>query len=136
MAGPNIPVYVSPESVAAMANAEAAAEAVAGTLNCILYPTAKSLLLTLSSGVGSVAVPDSAKMARVRAPSSATVRVGTAAPEAQGTATGNAALTDLKLGITVPLDENLWIELPPGTNRHFYFYSTVAADTVTVAFFS
>lgn len=67
---------------------------------------AKSLTLTLSSGAGSVPIPDAATVVGVKPVSSTSIRVGLEAPEADGTATGNATAGDLKKGI--PVDAAVW----------------------------
>ena len=67
---------------------------------------AKSLALTLSSGVGSVPMPDGATIVGVKPVSSTAIRVGLEAPEADGAATGVAVAGDLKNGI--PVDAAVW----------------------------
>jgi hypothetical protein len=80
----------------------------------------KSLLLTLSSGVGSVPIPDNAKIIRVKPIASTAVRVGLEAPEADGTATGTAVAADLKKGC--PCDVSIWTDfnIGVGTSRVLY----------------
>lgn len=93
---------------------------------------AKSLALTLSAGVGSVALPDSALVVGVKPAVSATVRIGLEAPEADGTKTGNAALTDLKKGLPVDAGVWTWCNIGQGAGRTLYFKGG-ASDVIEVA---
>lgn len=67
---------------------------------------AKSIALTLSGGVGSVPIPDTATLVGVKPVSSTSIRVGLEAPEADGAATGDATAADLKKGC--PVDAGVW----------------------------
>lgn len=91
----------------------------------------KSLLLTLSSGVGQVPIPDTAKIVCVKPVASTSVRVGLEAPEADGTATGTAVAADLKKGF--PLDVSVWtnFNIGTGTSRILYLKGG-ASDVVEV----
>ena len=66
----------------------------------------KSLTLTLSSGVGSIEIPENCTVVGVKPDTSDDIRVGLEAPEADGTKTGDAALADLKKGM--PVDPDVW----------------------------
>jgi hypothetical protein len=81
---------------------------------------AKSLALTLSSGVGSCPIPDGTKEVWIKPSASAACRVGLEAPEADGAKTGNAALSDLKKGI--PVDDSVWTKfiVSPEINKTLY----------------
>lgn len=81
---------------------------------------AKSLALTLSSGVGSVPIPDTATIVGVSPVSSTSIRVGLEAPEANGTKTGAAAESDLKKGIPVLSAVWTWFNIGLGTSRTLY----------------
>lgn len=81
---------------------------------------AKSLTLTLSSGVGSVPIPDAAKIVGVKALSSTSIRVGLEAPEADGAATGTAVAGDLKKGVPVDAAVWTWFGLIDGASRILY----------------
>lgn len=94
---------------------------------------AKSLALTLSSGVGSVPIPDAATVVGAKPVSSTSIRVGLEAPEADGTATGNATAGDLKKGIPVDAAVWTWFSLGgTGTTRVLYVKGG-ASDVVEVA---
>ena len=102
-----------------------------------LYPAdlnlgAKSITLTLAAGVGSVPIPDSAKICGVL-PVSTTMRFGLEAPEADGTATGNATAANLKKGLPAGSDGYLWFRLPATTGRILYVKGG-AADVTEVVF--
>lgn len=91
----------------------------------------KSLALTLSSGVGQVPIPDTAKIVGVMPLASTTVRVGLEAPEADGTATGTAVAADLKKGCPVDVSVFTWFNIGTGTSRILYLKGG-ASDTVEV----
>lgn len=93
---------------------------------------AKSLALTMSTGVGSVPIPDEAKFVGVNPATGSVIRVGLEAPEADGAKTGAAALTDLKKGIPVTAVEWTWFNLPSGINRVLHVKGG-ATDVVEVA---
>jgi len=81
---------------------------------------AKSITLTMSSGTGSVAIPDTATCIGVK-PSSTTMRVGLEAPAtSDGTHTGAAALTDLAKGCPVDSGQYTWFYLGVGASRTLY----------------
>lgn len=92
---------------------------------------AKSLALTLSSGVGSVPIPDSAKIVGVKPVSSTAIRVGLEAPEADGAATGTAVAGDLKNGVPVDAAVWTWFGVQEGTSRILYV-SGGASDVLEV----
>lgn len=81
---------------------------------------AKSLALTLSTGTGSVPIPNDVTLIGVKPASSATMRVGLEAPEADGTATGAAVAADLKLGVPVDPGIYTWFNIGRGTSRTLY----------------
>jgi len=78
---------------------------------------AKSLELTLSSGVGQVPVPDTAKIVGVKPVSSTAIRVGLENPEANGAATGTAVAGDLKKGVPVDAAVWTWFLINTGSGR-------------------
>jgi hypothetical protein len=80
---------------------------------------AKSLTLALISGEGSAPIPDTARFVGVR-PVSTTMRVGLEAPEAEGSASGNAAASDLKKGVPVHSEEWSWFNIGPGQGRTLF----------------
>lgn len=92
---------------------------------------AKSLLLTLSSGVGQVPIPDTAKIVGVKPIGSTAIRIGLEAPEADGSATGTAAAADLKKGY--PCECNTWtnFNIGVGTSRVLYVKGG-ASDTAEI----
>lgn len=82
-----------------------------GTYSMVTFPDlklgAKSLVLTLAAGVGSVPIPDLSTMIGVKPVSSTVIRVGLEAPEADGSGAALTTLeTDLKKG--VPVDSTVW----------------------------
>ena len=91
------------------------------------------LLLTLSSGTGSAVIPDDARQVWVRPGTGAACRVGLEAPEADGSKTGNAALTDLKKG--VPVEAVTWTKflLPLYPTKTLYVKGG-ASDTIEIVF--
>lgn len=91
----------------------------------------KSLALTLSSGTGSVPIPDSAHLVGVKPVSSASIRVGLEAPEADGTAIGAAVAADLKKGCPVEAAAWTWFSIGFGTARTLYVMGG-ASDVVEV----
>lgn len=97
-----------------------------------LMESAKSVTLTLAEGVGTVAIPDDCHIVGVKPTSSTAVRVGMIATEAAGTATGAAALTDLKKGCPVEAAVWTWFEIGRGTGRTLYVRGGTS-DEVAVA---
>lgn len=98
-----------------------------------LVTGAKSLTLTLSSGVGSVPIPDTAHLVGVKPSSAATaVRVGLEAPEADGTATGTAVAADLKKGIPVDNDQWTYFNIGTGPISRVLYVKGGTSDTVQV----
>lgn len=93
---------------------------------------AKSLALTLSSGAGSVPIPDTCQIVGVKPVSSVSIRVGMEAPEADGSATGAAAASDLKKGCPVDAAVWTWFAIGPGTARVLYVIGG-ASDVLEVA---
>lgn len=91
----------------------------------------KSLTLTLSSGVGSVPIPDTCTVVGVKPAASTTVRVGLEAPEADGTATGAAAASALKKGLPVEAAIWTWLQIEPGTDRTLHL-SGGSSDVIEV----
>lgn len=93
---------------------------------------ASSVTLTLSSGTGSVPIPDRAKVVGVKPASSTTMRVGLEAPEAAGTATGAAAAADLKKG--VPVEPAVWTWFNVGSENpgRVLYVKGGASDVITV----
>jgi hypothetical protein len=81
---------------------------------------AKSLALTLDTGVGSVPIPDDAKVVGVKPVSSTAIRVGLEAPEADGTKTGVAVAGDLKKGVPVDPAVWTWFNIGAGKDRTLY----------------
>lgn len=81
---------------------------------------AKSLALTLSAGVGSVPIPNTCSVIGVKPVSSTAIRVGFEAPEADGSATGNAVAADLKKGVPVDSAVWTWFKVGLGTDRILY----------------
>jgi hypothetical protein len=81
---------------------------------------AKSLALTLSSGVGSVPIPDTATLVGVKPVSSTSIRVGLEAPESDGSKTGTAVSSDLKKGVPVDATVWTWFNIGVGTSRVLY----------------
>lgn len=81
---------------------------------------AKSLALTLSTGAGSVPIPDAAHIIGVKPVSSTAIRVGLEAPEADGAATGDAVAADLKKGCPVDAAVWTWFYIGVGTGRTLY----------------
>jgi len=92
---------------------------------------AKSLALTLSSGVGSVPIPDTATIIGIKPLNSTSVRVGLEAPEADGTATGTASATDLKKGCPCDVSVFTWFNIGVGKSRTLYFKGG-ATDVIEV----
>ena len=92
---------------------------------------AKSLLLTLSSGVGQVPIPDTAKIVGVKPIGSTAIRIGLEAPEADGTATGTASATDLKKGCPCEVSVFTWFNIGVGKSRTLYFKGG-ATDVIEV----
>lgn len=92
---------------------------------------AKSLALTMSTGTGSVPIPDTATIVGVSPVSSTAIRVGLEATEANGTATGAAAASALKKGIPVLAAVYTWFNIGLGTSRTLYV-SGGASDVVEV----
>jgi hypothetical protein len=92
---------------------------------------AKSITLTLSSGVGQVPIPDTAKIVGVCPVSSTTIRVGLEAPEADGTATGTAVASDLKKGFGVTAAVFTYFNVGTGVSRVLYLKGG-ASDVVEV----
>jgi hypothetical protein len=92
---------------------------------------AKSLALTLSSGVGSVPIPDAATLVGVKPVSSTSIRVGLEAPEADGAATGNAVAGDLKKGVPVDAATWTWFAIGIQASRTLYLKGG-ASDVVEV----
>lgn len=90
------------------------------SLTADLALNTKSLTLTLSSGVGSVPIPDTAKIVGVKPLASTTVRIGLEAPEADGTATGTAVAADLKKGCPCDVSVVTWFNIGLGTGRVLY----------------
>ena len=78
---------------------------------------AKSLALTLSSGTGSVPIPDTCHFIGVKPVSSTAIRVGLEAPEADGSATGAAAASNLKKGVPVDAAVWTWFNVGTGSSR-------------------
>jgi hypothetical protein len=97
-----------------------------------LTMNAKSLALTMSSGVGSCPIPTGVSRVGVYPTAAATFRIGLVAPEAQGAATGNAALTDLKLGVAVPAAAWTWFDIPAGVST--IYFKAGSAEVTQVAF--
>ena len=93
---------------------------------------AKSLVLTLSAGVGSFPIPDSCTIVGLKPDTSILIRAGLEAPEAIGTKTGAAAETDLKKGITVVPALWTWFQVGPGSGRTMYLKGG-ASDILEVA---
>ena len=79
----------------------------------------KSVTLMMSTGTGSVPIPDTAHLVGVK-PVSTTMRVGLEAPEADGTKTGAAASTDLKKGYPVYSGVYTWFNIGLGASRTLY----------------
>jgi hypothetical protein len=94
---------------------------------------AKSLALTLSSGVGSAPIPDTAHIVGVNPVSSTTIRVGLEAPEANGAATGNAVTADFKKGVPVDATVWTWFNLGVGISRVLYLKGGTS-DVVEVCY--
>ena len=92
---------------------------------------AKSLTLTLSSGVGSVPIPDGCELMGVRPVSSTSIRLGLEAPEANGTATGAALVSALKKGCPVDAAIWTWFNLGRGSDRTLYVKGG-ASDVVEI----
>lgn len=92
---------------------------------------AASVTLTLDNGVGSVPIPDSARIVGVKPVSSTAIRVGLEAPEAAGTATGAAEAADLKKGVPVDAAVYTWFNIGSGENRTLYVKGG-AADELEV----
>lgn len=80
----------------------------------------KSLALTLSSGVGQVPIPDTARIVGVMPKDSTTVRIGLEAPEADGAATGTATAAALKKGCPVGVSVMTWFNIGTGSGRNLY----------------
>jgi hypothetical protein len=80
----------------------------------------KSLALTLSSGTGSVPIPDTAHLIGVKPVSSTAIRVGLEAPEADGAATGAVVAGDLKKGCPIDAAVWTWFSVGYGTGRTLY----------------
>lgn len=95
---------------------------------------AKSLALTLSTGTGSVPIPNAAKVVGVKPVSSTAIRIGLEAPEADGTATGEAAATALKLGIPVDAAVWSWFNLGSGSVSRTLYVKGGASDVLEVCF--
>jgi len=92
---------------------------------------AKSVALTLSSGVGSVPIPDTATIVGIKPLASTSVRIGLEAPEADGTATGTASGTDLKKGCPCEVSVFTWFNIGAGKSRTLYFKGD-ATDVIEV----
>lgn len=80
---------------------------------------AKSLTLTMSTGTGSVPIPDTAHLVGIK-PVSTTMRVGLEATEADGTKTGAAVANDLKKGVPVDNGSYTWFNVGLGVSRTLY----------------
>jgi hypothetical protein len=93
---------------------------------------AKTVTLTLSTGVGSVAIPDTANRVGVKPVVSTAVRIGLEAPEASGTATGDAIAAALKKGLPVATTVWTWFNISDGTDRVLYLKGGTS-DVVDVA---
>jgi len=93
---------------------------------------AKSITLTMSTGTGSVPIPDTAHIVGVKPVSSTAMRVGMEASEADGTATGTAAAADLKKGVPVDAAVWTWFNIGLGTGRVLYVKGG-ASDVIEVA---
>lgn len=94
---------------------------------------ASSLALTLSSGVGSVPIPNTAKLVGVKPVSSTSIRVGLEAPEADGTATGTANSESFNLGIPVDAAVWTWFNIGVGTDRVLYVKGG-ASDVIEICY--
>jgi hypothetical protein len=94
---------------------------------------AKSVVLTLATNVGSVPIPDTARLVGVKPTSSTGCRVGLEAPEAAGTSSGTAVAGDLKKGIPVDAAVWSWFWIGDGTSRILYLRSSDATAEINVA---
>jgi len=124
-------VHVEGDSVG-LTNTELRADPVpAIDLRSDLKLGAKSLALTLSSGAGSVPIPDTCSIVGVKPVVSTTMRVGLEAPEADGSDTGAADAAELKKGVPVDATVWTWFNLGLGTSRVLYVIGG-ASDVVEV----
>jgi hypothetical protein len=97
-----------------------------------LTENAKSIKLTLNTGVGSVPVGPNVQIVGVKPLISTAVRVGLVAPEADGTKTGAAVAADLKLGVPVDAGVWTWFFVGKGGERTLHVKGG-ASDEVEVA---